>query len=133
MGTLLGWLVLVGGATVALVGLSQMDAPAGDDLGDAGDYLRSLDLDDEVPDEFQRLLAQPFLSRVVHPIAGAVLSLLGSVLPGNYRERVHLQLVYAGLAGQYRAEEIITLRVLGAIVGFLAGVMLVATGTVGGG
>jgi tight adherence protein C len=133
MGTILGVLFLVGGAAVALVGLSQMGHADDEDLGDAGDYLRSLDLEEEEPDEFQRLLAQPFLSRVVHPIAGAVLSMLGSVLPGNYRERVHLQLVYAGLAGQYRAEEIITLRVLGAIVGFLAGVILVATGSVGGG
>lgn len=132
MGTMLGLVFLVGGAALALVGLSQMGS-SDEDLGDAADYLRSLDLDEEVPDEFQRLLAQPFLSRVVHPIAGGVLSLLGSVLPGNYRERVHLQLVYAGLAGQYRAEEVITLRVLGGAVGFLAGAFLVVTGTLGGG
>ena len=113
MGIALGLLLLVGGAVVALVGLVPDRPRTEADPTDAGEYLRSLDLDDEEPDEFQRLLAQPFLSRVVRPIAGGVLSLLGSVLPGNYRERVHLQLVHAGMAGQFRAEEIITLRVLG--------------------
>ena len=34
--------------------------------------LRSLDLDEEETDEFQRILAQPFLSRVVRPIAGDI-------------------------------------------------------------
>jgi tight adherence protein C len=132
MGTMIGLLFLVGGAAVALLGLSQLGAPR-DELADPGEYLRSLDVEDEEPDEFQRLLAQPFLSRVVRPIAGGLLAMLGSVLPGNYRERVHLQLVYAGMAGQFRAEEVITLRVLGGVGGFLAGVLLVATGTVGGG
>jgi len=132
MGTALGLAFLIGGAAVALVGLFQMGR-AEPDLTDPEEYLRSLDLDDEETDEFQRLLAQPFLSRVVRPIAGGILTLLGSVLPRHYREQVHLQLVYAGLAGQFRAEEIITMRVLGGAGGLVAGLLLVATGTMGGG
>jgi tight adherence protein C len=132
MGMALALVLLLGGAAVALVGLSQMGAEEAD-LTDPGEYLRSLDLDDEVPDEFQRLLAQPFLSRVVRPIASSVLSLLSSVLPGNYREHVHLQLIYAGLAGQFRAEEIITLRVLGGVVGAVLSLVNLATGTISGG
>lgn len=132
MGMALALVLLVGGAAVALVGLSQMGAEEAD-LTDPGEYLRSLDLNEEVPDEFQRLLAQPFLSRVVRPIASSVLSLLSSVLPGNYRERVHLQLIYAGLAGQFRAEEIITLRVLGGVGGAVLSLLNLATGTIAGG
>lgn len=132
MGIALALVLLVGGAVVALVGLSQVGAEDTDPT-DPGEYLRSLDLDEEVPDEFQRLLSQPFLSRVVRPIAASVLALLGSVLPGNYRERVHLQLIYAGMAGQFRAEEIITLRVLGGVVGFVLGLANIGSGTIGGG
>ncbi len=117
---------------LALLGLYQIDRER-DLTPDASDYLRSLDLDDEETDEFERLLAQPFLSRVVRPIAGSVASMFGSLLPSNYRERVHSQLVHAGLAGQYRAEEIIALRVLGAAVGLVLGVLNIGTATVGGG
>ena len=98
----------------------------------ADDYLRSLDPDGE-PDEFQLLLAQPFLSRVVRPMSASVLSLLGGVLPGNYRDAVHRQLVRGGLSGQFRAEEIISLQVLGGLVGALCSALVLATELVGGG
>jgi tight adherence protein C len=132
MGSTFGVLFLVAGAGVALLGLFQLDRER-ELAPDAGDYLRSLDLDDEETDEFERLLAQPFLSRVVRPIADGILSLFGSLLPGNYRERVHSQLVHAGLAGQFRAEEIIALRILGAAVGLLLGIINLGTGVIGGG
>jgi tight adherence protein C len=131
MSTVLALLLLGGGAALILFGLSQREAPAGP--ADPSEYLRSLDQDAEETDEFQLLLAQPFLSRVVRPVAGGILSLLGGVLPRNYRERVHTALVHAGQAGRFRAEEIISLQVLGAIVGFLLGVWVVAGGVIGGG
>lgn len=132
MGPVLGVLFLVAGAAVALFGLAQRDRDREGEPTDPGEYLRSLDLDDVGPDEFELLLAQPFLSRVVRPIAGSVLAMLGSLLPGNYRERVHGQLIRAGLAGQYRAEEIIALRVLAAAIGLLVGIVNLGTGTIGG-
>jgi tight adherence protein C len=132
MGTTLGVLILVVGAATALVGLFQLDRER-ELAPDAGDYLRSLDLDDAETDEFDRLLAQPFLSRVVRPMAGSILSLFGSLLPGNYRERVHSQLVHAGMAGQFRAEEVIALRILGAAVGLVLGLVNLGTATIGGG
>lgn len=131
MGTALAWLVLVAGAALALYGLSQAGRDAED--ADAEQYLRSLELDAGSADEFELLLAQPFLSRVVRPLAGSVLNVAGAVLPRNYRERVHLQLLHAGLSAQFRAEEIITLQVLGAVGGFLIAVLLAATGVVSGG
>ena len=132
MGTTVGVLFLVGGAALGLVGLMQMRAVE-PTVDDPGLYLRSLDLDEEEPDEFQRLLAQPFLSRVIAPIAGGVMSMFGSLLPRNHREQVHNKLIRAGLAGQYRAEEVIALRVLGAAAGLVLGLLLVGSGAVGGG
>jgi tight adherence protein C len=128
-----GWIVLVGGALIALLGLSQLDRQRLASIDDPSDYLRSLDLDEEEVDEFERILAQPFLSRVVRPIAGSILSMLGSLLPGNFREQVHTQLVHAGLQGQFRAEEIISLRVLGGVLGLILGILNLGAGAVGGG
>src|SRR3546814_12887166 len=50
-----------------------------------------------------------------------------------YRDRVHNRLIYAGLAGQFRPEEIIALQALGAVAGLILGVLLVMAGVVGGG
>lgn len=130
MSPLLGWIVLVGGALVALAGLSQMQAAT---EPDAAEYLRSLDLGDDGLDDFERTLALPFLSRVVRPIADSMLRSLGSLLPSNHREVVHTQLVHAGLQAQFRAEEIISLRVLGGVAGLLLGILNLGTGTIGGG
>jgi tight adherence protein C len=46
---------------------------------------------------------------------------------------VHNKLVRAGMAAQFRAEEIISLQVLGGVAGFLLAILLVVTGTIGGG
>jgi tight adherence protein C len=130
MANLLGILFLVGGAAVAYLGVSQRKLVTPEA---ADDYLRSLeDLDDEV-DQYKVLLAQPFLSRVVRPMSAGLLDVLGGILPGNYRDRMHHQLVRGGLASQFRAEEIITMQALGGLVGGLLGILIVVTGTVGGG
>src|SRR5687768_2067543 len=132
MGPALAVLLCLGGIALALVGLSQRSpAAAADD--DAGTYLLSLEQHDAETDEFQQLLAEPFLGRIVRPIAGSILDVLGGVLPRNYRERVHLQLQYAGLAGRYRAEEIITLQVLSGILGLLFAIFLLAIDMLSGG
>jgi len=132
MATVLALLFLCGGAALVLFGVAQRQDDEGDPE-DAEEYLRSLDREVDEADEFQLLLQQPFLSRVVRPIAGGTLSLLEGVLPHNYRERIHTSLVLAGLAYQYRAEEIISLQALGGIVGFLLGAWIVGAGVVGGG
>lgn len=131
MGTILGALLLLAGAALVMAGLSRGATDALDE--DAEAYLKSLEQEDLPADEFQQILAEPFLGRVVRPIAGSLLSLLGGILPGNYRERIHLQLLYAGLAGRYRSEEIITFQVLGAVAGFLFAIFLAATDLVSGG
>jgi len=131
METVLAVLFLMGGGGLILAGLSQrLGVPLDED---AEAYLRSLEQDEVEIDEFQQILSEPFLGRVVRPIAGGILTLLGGILPSNYRERMHLQLLYAGLSGKFRAEEIISLQVLGAVAGFLSAVFLAATDVLSGG
>jgi tight adherence protein C len=131
MGSFLGLLILVAGACVALYGYSLRTSPTG---AEAADYLRSLDIEgEEEPDQFKALLSQPFLSRVVRPMSSQLLDLVGGVLPGNYRDTMHRQLVRAGLTGQFRAEEIISLQVLGGLAGGLISVFILLTGSLSGG
>jgi tight adherence protein C len=127
--TMFAVLLLAAGVGAVALGLRERSLVP---VESPDDYLRSLDPADEA-DEFQLLLAQPFLSRVVRPMSASVLSLLGGVLPGNYRDQVHRQLVRSGLAGQFRAEEIISLQVLGGMVGGLMSVLVLVTEAVGGG
>jgi tight adherence protein C len=131
MGTLFAILFALAGLSLVALGLSgRAFAPAGES---ADEYLRSLDGATEETDAYQVLLAQPFLSRVVQPMSASLLAFVGGVLPSNYRDRMHHQLLRAGLSSQFRAEEIISLQVLGGLVGGLLGVLIVLTGTLGGG
>jgi tight adherence protein C len=98
------------GALIA-AGLAQRGTLAVDD---PEAYLRSLDGDLEEADEFQQMLNEPFLSRVLRPFGSKALGSIAGLLPTNYRDGVRQKLVYAGLVGRYRAEEIITGQVLAA-------------------
>lgn len=130
MTSILGIALLLSGLAVVLVGLSQRSAVP---VEAADAYLRSLDLEEEEADEFTQLLSQPFLARVVQPLAGGLFAFLSGVLPSNYRDRIHTQLVRAGLSGQFRAEEVISLQVLGGIAGGVLGGLVIVAGVLGGG
>ena len=106
----------LGGGLLLFAGLSQRSVVPTDD---PGEYLRSLDYDIDEADEFQLLLAEPFLGRVLRPLGGHALSTIASVLPSNYRDNMRRKLLLSGLSRQYRAEEIITGQVL------LAGLLFV--------
>lgn len=118
--------LLTGGAFVVL-GVRERIGDVDPDDPEA--YLRSLDDVDE-SDEFAQLLAEPFATRVLRPIAGRVQRLMSGVLPANYRDDVHEQLVYAGLTNKYRAEEVIAGQVLLGAISFLVALVLFATGSV---
>jgi tight adherence protein C len=94
----------------------QRALPAGDD---PEAYLRSLDTEVEETDEYAQLLRVPFMTRVLRPIGSRALSGLSTLLPTHYRDQVHSKLVRAGLSSQYRAEELLTLQLLAAVVGLL--------------
>ena len=128
MVVVIGILFFLFGAGFVVLGLRERSEEVDDD--DAGEYLKSLDWDVDEADEFQQLLAEPFITRVLRPVASRLVGTAAEVLPGNYRDRIHHQLIYAGLTGRYRAEEIITGQVLLAAIGFIGGLFLVASGVV---
>ena len=108
-GAVLALLVFAAGAVALVIaGLGQRRPLAVDD---PEGYLRSLD-DLEEADEFQQILAEPFLTRVLRPFGSRALGGIAGLLPSNYRDNIRQKLVYAGLASRYRAEEIITGQVL---------------------
>jgi tight adherence protein C len=104
----------LGGAALIYVGLSNRNVLAVDD---PEAYLRSLDYDEEA-DDYQLLLDEPFLARVLRPLGTRALGSVTSLLPVNYLDGLRLKLVYAGLAGRYRPEEIVTAQALLGMVGF---------------
>jgi tight adherence protein C len=123
----IGILFVLAGGFFVYLGVRESRQP---DETDPENYLRSLDWTDAEADEFQQLLAEPFATRVLRPIASRLMGTASGVLPGNYRDRMHQRLIYAGLTGQYRAEEIITGQILLAGIGLVLAVFLVVTGMV---
>lgn len=106
---------------VALAAGMQARSAAPADQADPEAYLRSLDEVVDETDEFEQILAEPFITRVLRPLGSRVLGAFGSLFPRNYRDALHTKLVHAGLAGKVRAEEIITGQILAAALGLIAG------------
>lgn len=95
-------LALVGACAVAM-GVSMRRHPA----GDVEQYLRDLDEEGVLVDEYERKMAQPFFVRVVRPITGSFTGLIGRLTPRGYIESVHKKILLGGLAGTVRAEEFV--------------------------
>ena len=87
IGIFVGMVAALGGVMVVFAGLSQQRQAAG--LADPGEYLRSLDYGGDETDEFQQLLAEPFITRVLRPLGSKLLGGFALALPGNYRETIH--------------------------------------------
>jgi tight adherence protein C len=93
---------------------------------DAADYLRTLEdpFDDGGLDEYSKKLEESLIQRLVKPLGSAFGTKVGSITPRAQLDRIHAQLVQAGLSGTIRAEEMATLQVLivagSALLGFLA-------------
>jgi tight adherence protein C len=116
LGLLLGLFAAIGGVIIVYAGITAQRQA---ELADPSEYLRSLDYDIDEADEFQQLLAEPFLTRVLRPLGSRMVGGVARALPGNYRDSVHRKLVHAGLVGQFRAEEIITGQLLAGVAMFL--------------
>ncbi len=122
-----GILFFLVGVAFVVLGIRTANEP---DENDPEHYLRSLDAHVDEANEFDVLLQEPFVTRVLRPITRRFLGTISGVLPSNYRDSIHEKLVHAGLTGQYRAEEVITGQILLAMVGFLLAIVLVVTGAV---
>jgi tight adherence protein C len=109
-----------GGAAFVFAGLN---AKAGVAAHDTEVYLRSLDMAPDEVDEFEQLLQEPFLGRVLRPLGSKALGTIASVLPSNYSDGVRRKLLLSGLSSQYRAEELITAQILLGSVAFLVALL----------
>ncbi|MEO5678350.1 MAG: type II secretion system F family protein [Acidimicrobiales bacterium] len=79
----------------------------------AADYLRTLDDSfDEPIDEYQKKLQEPPLQRLLRPLGSAAGTKVGSITPRAQLDRIHSQLLQAGMGGTIRAEELATLEVI---------------------
>jgi len=119
--------ILASGVTAAGLGLAWVGVlrthPSGQP--DAADYLRTLDDSfDEPLDEYQQKLQEPAVQRLLRPLGAAAGSRIGSVTPRAQLDRIHSQLIQAGLGGTIRAEEMATLQVILLAGSALAGVFL---------
>jgi len=93
--------------------------------GSATDYLRTLDDGpEEQLDEYQQKLQDPLSKRLLRPLGSAAGTKVGSITPRAQLDRIHAQLVQAGLGGTIRAEELATLQVLLVAGAALLGVLV---------
>jgi tight adherence protein C len=111
--------LLAGGLGLVAVGLRQR-RPASDVV----DYLRGLDEPAPVADEFHEQLNLPFLARVVRPLGTRFVDRVASLSPPQYLDRIHQQLLHAGLAASMRAEEFAGAQVVVAVAGVLGGFLV---------
>ena len=112
--------ITAGGLGLAWVGVLRA-RPGGP--VEAADYLRTLDdAYDEPLDEYQEKLKEPALKRLLRPLGTVAGMKVGSITPRAQLDRIHSQIVQAGLGGSIRAEELATLQVL-----LVAGAALLGT------
>lgn len=126
--TLLAMLVIVAiGAVAVLLIAAGLSGEGGRIDNDLAEYLRSLEETGEpVLDEYQQKLEEPVFSRLLRPIGSAAASSISTITPRAQLDRIHAQLLQAGLAGTVRAEELAALQVVLTGAALLAGIGLVA-------
>ena len=115
---ILACLVVGAGAALVVVGFARSHPAV-----DAIDYLQTLD-DHGAPDEFEQKLEEPFFGRVVRPVLSRTLTAMGRITQAGQRDRIHHQLVLAGLDANLRAEEFLAIRIITIVVGVMVGIGL---------
>lgn len=102
--------LVAAGLAVAWVGVLRV-RPSGPDS--SVDYLRTLDNPAGQPaDEYQKKLQEPAIQRLLRPLGSAAGTKVGSITPRAQLDRIHSQIVQAGLGGSIRAEEMATLQIV---------------------
>jgi tight adherence protein C len=97
------------------------------------DFIRSLGNEDAFEDTTvvvpERVQA-PLVPRLFGPISDALRHGLSRLYPSRDIDRVHADLLKAGLTGTVRAEEFVALQVASVLMGFAVGVTMLLTGLV---
>lgn len=108
----------VGVIAASLVGTHRTSA-------EAIEYVRSLEDGGSIAAvNFDPRMADPLLVRVLRPFGNRLLSAVTALTPGHHRDQIHHQLMRAGLAGTYRAEEIVAGQIAGGLLGLLVTLLI---------
>ncbi|MGH9301634.1 MAG: type II secretion system F family protein, partial [Acidimicrobiales bacterium] len=91
------------------------------------DYIRELD-DQVTPDAFTEKLAEPFIRRALAPFGQGFLKKVSSAYPPSNLDRIHAQLLKAGLATSMRAEEFAVAQILAMGAGAVLALIYVLLG-----
>jgi tight adherence protein C len=97
------------------------------------DFIRSLGNEAEVyaePIHLPDRVQSPLVSRVLGPSVRGLRHGLSSLYPSQDIDRVHADLLKAGLTGSVRAEEFVAVQVGAVMAGFAFGLILVVSGIV---
>ena len=98
------------------------------------DFIRALGTDSEAYVEEVQLperVQTPLLQRIFGPITGGLRHTLSRLYPSSDIDRVHADLLKAGLTGSVRAEEYVAIQVGSVLLGFGAGFIAIVSGVVG--
>ena len=98
------------------------------------DFIRSLGRDAEAysePVELPERVTDPLIVRLVRPVATTLKRNLSRLYPNSDIDRVHADLLKAGLTGTIRAEEFVALQVGSVLLGIGIGVVAMVSGVVG--
>lgn len=98
------------------------------------DFIRALGTDAEAYVEEVQLperVQTPLLQRIFGPITGGLRHTLSRLYPSSDIDRVHADLLKAGLTGSVRAEEYVAIQVGSVLLGFGAGFIAIVSGVVG--
>jgi tight adherence protein C len=109
------------GVIVGLSGLFLVLRAASRPVVDIDAVLAELDGGQPHIDEFQEKIAMPLLPRLVRPAGARAVSMVQSLLPRNYLDRVRKKLAVAGLLDRVTAEEFIAVQIVTLIGGALVG------------
>ncbi|HEX3795216.1 MAG TPA: type II secretion system F family protein [Acidimicrobiales bacterium] len=97
------------------------------------DFIRSLGSEAELYAEAAPVLERvqdPLVKRVVGPAARGFKNVLSRLYPSSEVDRVHADLLKAGLTGTIRAEEFVAVQVGSALLGFGLGLVALVSGAV---
>jgi tight adherence protein C len=122
-------LLLIGTGIVAIVAVRQRSSAT------SGDFLayvtQATDLDGDV-DGATGPFVEPelgFRDRLVRPVVEGIVARTRVLYPSSYLDRVHGQLLRAGLSRSIRAEEFVTVQVVVGAGALLAGLLLAVLGS----
>ena len=120
MTLLLAIFVALGGLAFVAAGVSRRRLAT-----DPAAYLHDLEMDsyEAEGDTFTHRMRLPFLTRVMRPLGAGFVDKVTSLTPGNYVQKVHRQLLLAGLSTSIRAEEFITAQAIATAGGLTLGIL----------